>query len=355
MAKGKYTVVEKNKPIASQLKAYEKKERGYSLIEKELKRRFVGLDWRYQKRIIVDFIQGCRSAREWVLPKLLDIWDESFEPLVKEAWEKYHDERCSWVVIRQMPEDYVLSQLDELAAIDGNYRFICRRLAGNSRFEVDVNRLEPLVFLELLKNGYGFEEMGSDELLNVFLRATYNLTSHITSRDLYEFGYHEFCVQKAISGMSFDMNRFMYLLPGIDVSDRRNAELCEKIDEWYGNVYRASMSDIAMDFQNINDYKPEVKSLVEQSMIVKHIRMAIQKQFGFNRDANDDWICRYLHDINVQGKAYKEYPGGEWYEIGDYESANLDEFAEINPAVKDMLGEFDIEGNGDGEDEVVPF
>lgn len=349
MAKGKYTVVVKNKPIASQLKAYEARERGYSLIEKELKRRFAGLDWRYQKRIIVDFIQGNRSNREWVMPKLLDIWDKSFEPLVKEAWEKYHEERCSWVVIRQMPEEYVLSQLDELVAIGGNYRFICCKLAGNRRFEVDLHKLEPLGFMEILNHGVQFAEMDSDELFIVFLKALFNWTKHITRNiyyrhsESYDFDeqFLSITMRFVLSRMKGEMSRFMDMLQEIDVSDSRNAEFRKKINDWYGNVYRASMSDI--DYVSIERYVEDMRETVEQAEITKHIREDLQKRFGWERDENDELLSRYLHDVYTNGDAIDNHTEDDKDENRYYREASLEEFAEINPDIKDMLGEFDID------------
>ena len=362
MAKGNYSVVVKNKPIASQLKAYEARERGYSLIEKELKRRFAGLDWRYQKRIIVDFIQGNRSNREWVMPKLLDIWDKSFEPLVKEAWEKYHEERCSWVVIRQMPEEYVLSQIDELVAIEGNYRFVCRRLAGNSRFEVDMNRLEPLDFMGLMKNGGYFVKMDSDELVDVFLKALYNWTKHITRNiyyrhsESYDFDeqFLEITMGIVLSRMKGEKSRFMYLLQEIDVSDSRNAEFRKKVNDWHDKVCRATMSDI--DNAIIERYGDEFRENVQQAELTKHIREDLQKRYGWERDANDKLLGRYLHDVYTNGDVirvgwYERMPFTTWarsngddviYNAGDGK-ASLEEFAKINPYIKDMLGMFEVD------------
>ena len=355
MAKGSYTIIEKNKPIASQLRAYESKERGYSLIEKELKRRFAGLDWRYQKRIIVDFIQGGRSTREWVFPKLLNIWDKSFEPLVKGAWEKYHDERCSWVVIRQMPEDYVLSQLDELAAIEGNYRFICRRLAGNRRFEIDMNRLEPLDFFELLKNGVKFAELSSDELFDVFLRSFYNWTKRITYKANYcsESVISIFCffMELQLLRMKGERRHIWYVKGEVDLSDSRNADLCKKIDEWYDNV----MENTIQDYRNVASNRERCCDAVEQAESLKQIREDLQKRFGMEKDANDDTIGRYLQEIYTNGDILCGHTDDDKDEERYYGRASLDEFAEINPAVKELLGNFEVEGNGDGEDEVVPF
>lgn len=116
-----------NNTAAKLIKQYENKERGYSAAAKELQRRFPGLDWVQQKRIMLAFLQGTPTLRRWVYTRLLDLWDKSFVEPVRNVWEQYYEERCSWVIIRHFPWEYVKEQLHSLLFFDGNYKFVYKR------------------------------------------------------------------------------------------------------------------------------------------------------------------------------------------------------------------------------------
>lgn len=364
MAKGSYTIIEKNKPIASQLNAYEKKERGYSLIEKELKRRFVGLDWRYQKRIIVDFIQGCRSAREWVLPKLLDIWDESFEPLVKEAWEKYHDERCSWVVIRQMPEDYVLSQLDELAAIDGNYRFICRRLGNRDGFKVDLRKLVWTDFPMLLHNVVFSDE----EMFEIFLRMAYGEITRLFIELYYiEEDVIPYHVRYLITNGGHANPQ---KLDAYETVKRPASPVAVKMmDGWCNGILCSEMSD--GDSIRDDGWSEDDNEVFAVFVMIRQIRLDVQRRLGFLRDEIDDKIDDCLSGympiaLALRNREEKDITPKQWeqkYEderkwvYGDENRQRVVEvFKNENPRLKSLMDI--IEGEDCGElatDEEVPF
>ena len=64
----------------------------------EIQRRFFGLDWKDQKRIMAAFLDSGVSDRNWAYSRLLDLWDASFEPQVQALWETYHEEKCAWVI-----------------------------------------------------------------------------------------------------------------------------------------------------------------------------------------------------------------------------------------------------------------
>ena len=71
----------RNAPIATLIRNYVNKKSGkVSASRDEIKRRFDHLDWKDQKRILNAFLDACTSDREWAFTKLLDYWDESFEP-----------------------------------------------------------------------------------------------------------------------------------------------------------------------------------------------------------------------------------------------------------------------------------
>lgn len=140
----------RNTQIATLIRNYINKRSGkVSVSREEIKWRFDCLDWTDQKKILLAFLDSGLSDREWGYTKLLDYWDESFEPKVREVWEKYHEYRCSWVVIRYFPLDYVTAHSDEFTD-ERDYYFISLRLAQDKDFRIDRSRLSATDYLALL-------------------------------------------------------------------------------------------------------------------------------------------------------------------------------------------------------------
>ena len=132
-----------NRPIRTVLKEYIERKKG-KVVEarKELQRRFSGLDWNIQKKILFAHLNSSKSDREWAYPLLLNYWDESFKPYVQEIWETYHEERCSWIVVRYFPKDYILNNL-HLLNYERNYMFVCLRFGLDEDFHIEKEKLKP--------------------------------------------------------------------------------------------------------------------------------------------------------------------------------------------------------------------
>ena len=81
-------ITKHNRPINTVLKEYVERHKG-KIVEarKELQRRFNGLDWNIQKKILVAHLKSSKSDREWAYTLLLNFWDKSFLPYVQEIWE----------------------------------------------------------------------------------------------------------------------------------------------------------------------------------------------------------------------------------------------------------------------------
>lgn len=140
----------RNTPIATLVKNYMDKKSGkVSVSRDEIKWRFNCLDWKYQKKILDAFLNASASDREWAYTKLLDFWDNSFAPKVKELWETYHEYRCSWVVIHYFPLDYIKEHLTEFTD-ERDYYFISLRFAKNEGYVIDRSKLSTTDYLALL-------------------------------------------------------------------------------------------------------------------------------------------------------------------------------------------------------------
>ncbi|MBO5676154.1 MAG: hypothetical protein J6S07_07520 [Bacteroidaceae bacterium] len=173
----------RNTPISRLIRDYTNKESGrVSESKLEIKRRFEHLDWKDQKRIVSAFLASCRSDREWMYVRLLDFWDDCFAPRIAELWEQYHEERCAWVVIRHLPEDYIISQIDCFSN-DRDYYFVCRRLAHRSDFCIDRERLSLVDYLSVLVHaGQSFSKTMALDLL-------YELVNEECNNDFFYTNY----------------------------------------------------------------------------------------------------------------------------------------------------------------------
>ena len=108
-----------NTPLKSLLRDLQSEDRKTeNAALKELRRRFVGLDKEDQMQVLMHHLRREKSFREWAYSRLLDLWDVSFEPIIKGLWEQYHEEKCAWAVIRHFPLSYVLEHKEDLAIGD---------------------------------------------------------------------------------------------------------------------------------------------------------------------------------------------------------------------------------------------
>lgn len=144
--------VSRNNPIATVIKNYMNKKSGkVTDSRKEIQRRFFGLDWKDQKKVMAAFLDSGISDRDWAYSRLLDLWDASFEEKVQELWEVYHEEKCAWVIIRHFPKEYLQKHIDQFNE-GRDYYFICRRLAEDSDFVIDKNKLSKTDYLMALSH-----------------------------------------------------------------------------------------------------------------------------------------------------------------------------------------------------------
>lgn len=140
----------RNTPIATLIRNYTDKKSGkVSVSREEIQWRFDCLDWKDQKRILSAFLDSGMSDREWAYTKLLDYWDKSFEPKVRELWEQYREYRCSWIVIRYFPLDYITAHAEDFTD-ERDYYFISLRLAKDKDYQIERPRLSATDYLALL-------------------------------------------------------------------------------------------------------------------------------------------------------------------------------------------------------------
>ena len=146
----RYQKRKRNTPISTLIKNYVNKKSGkVSVSREEIKWRFDHLDWKDQKKILFAFMDSGISDREWAYSKMLDNWDDSFQPKVKELWETYHEYKCSWSIIRYFPLEYIKEHIEEFTD-ERDYYFICLRLAKDKDFVIDRTKLSDRDYLAVL-------------------------------------------------------------------------------------------------------------------------------------------------------------------------------------------------------------
>ncbi len=108
----------------------------------ELLRRYEYLSRQDYKKMISALLRGTKTDRSVAYKCLLRRWDDSFLSEIQMLWEKYHEERCKWLVLKYFPTEYIWLHLKELDDGTTNYIYICQRLANYPQFVLDRERLE---------------------------------------------------------------------------------------------------------------------------------------------------------------------------------------------------------------------
>ena len=165
-----------NRPIATVIKNYlDKKSGKVTASRSEIQRRFYGLDWSVQKKILNAFLDAGVKDREWAYSRLLNLWDASFETKIKELWEEHHDVRCAWVIIRHFPLDYLKQHTEELSG-DRNYYFICRRMAEDKDFVINRDLLSQTDYLMVMQHTH--RHLEDAEAKDILFQAVHQVAVH---------------------------------------------------------------------------------------------------------------------------------------------------------------------------------
>lgn len=143
----------RNRPIATVLQEYSERRKGKVVSSRdELHRRFAGLDWRIQKKVIQLHLERSKTERQWAYLMLLDYWDVGFATTIEKLWNEFHEQRCSWLVIRYLSQDFIRSNIDSLCDVDyKNYFFIANQLGRDKDFNIDRTKLSASEYLSVLR------------------------------------------------------------------------------------------------------------------------------------------------------------------------------------------------------------
>lgn len=122
-----------------------------------------------QVKIIKTFLFQSMGDRSFAYKKLYGLWDESFEDVVKRAWNEYHDEKCGWLITRFFPKEFLAENIEALST-PYNYFFLCKRLGqeewfvpAKEKFRHNITIVEYLEAVSMTKHPIAEDE--ANELL----------------------------------------------------------------------------------------------------------------------------------------------------------------------------------------------
>ena len=168
-----YKIQKRNTPVTTLIKNYINKKSGkVSESRNEIQRRFEHLDWKDQKKILMAFLDSCKSDRQWAYSKLYHHWDKSFEAKVKDVWDRLHEPMCAWSIIRFFPISYVKENMASFTD-ERNFYFISLRLAEDPDYVIDRSKLRTVDYLAVLCNSG--RTISEDEAIDMLFEIVHDL------------------------------------------------------------------------------------------------------------------------------------------------------------------------------------
>ena len=248
----------RNTPIATLIKNYINKKSGkVPESRKEIQRRFDYLDWKDQKKIMHAFLESGKSDRLWAYSKLVDNWDKSFEPRIKELWEQSHEGKSSWVVIRYFPTKYLSQNIDKFTD-DRDYYFICLRLAKDKSYIIDRSKLSITDYLSVLY--HTDRPLSDDEARDLLYKTVHDVCTEVfeyPQLSEYAYGGKDFVISPILFQ---NVNLAVYYLRKMDLTD-----VVHQFEIWNEGVQRAVFNS------------PEFKTILNTDMIGYEIELAKAK------------------------------------------------------------------------------
>jgi hypothetical protein len=245
----------RNTPIATLIKNYINKKSGkVPESRKEIQRRFDYLDWKDQKKIMQAFLESGKADRLWAYSKLLDNWDKSFEPRIKELWEQSHEGISSWVVIRYFPTKYLSQNIDKFTD-DRDYYFICLRLAEDKSYIIDRSKLSITDYLSVLY--HTGRPLSDYEARDLLYKTVHDVCTE--DGDYPQLAWHPYGGKDYVIGpiLFQDVNLAVYYLRKMNLTD-----VVHQFERWNEGVQSAIFDS------------PDFKTILNTDMIGYEIELA---------------------------------------------------------------------------------
>lgn len=363
-----YTERKRNTPVATLIKNFANKKSGKVVdSRKEIQRRFDYLDWKDQKIIIQAFLDSGKADRNWAYSMALDYWDKSFEQKIRELWEQFHEEKCSWAVIRYFPLEYLSQNLDKLSE-NRNYFFVCLRLAVDKNFVIDKDKLSQTDYLAVLYHtGRTIQWTDAETLLYDIV---HDLCLGNGSLELDRFT--EVNKGTIVSPTSFHSIRIaLYYLGKMGIG-----YLLEPFYTWNEKIQKAIFE--SPEYKELfgieisdSDYRYQIIKIAR-----KYTYMLLDDKYKKSSDPTieemlkpKEWYCIFRDEewerMREQRELAKQNTDYDVPEPANSNPAWLKDVVAKNPALEKLLGNFGLDINTDSElppfstslpfNELVPF
>lgn len=144
---------------------------------RQLKKRFLYLDYEDQIKVMDLFIEGSKSYRMWCYDTLTKWREPRYDDRLIALWQEHKERQCAWTIVSQLPAEKVLLVADSIvnciykeyldfpwSHIDipvGLYYTMCKKLAGCDGFKLNLDLLRFNCMADLyiaLLNQVGIKE-----------------------------------------------------------------------------------------------------------------------------------------------------------------------------------------------------
>ena len=183
-----------NTPLKSVLKNLQSDKRSVeNAALRELRRRFVGLDKKEQMLVLMHHLRREKSYREWAYSRLLDMWDNSFEPVIAELWGRYHEEQCAWPIIDQSvlnPYEYlwVISSTGRKISTGEAWELLVRATKEICETKDTIDYADGETFSEKInKILYHLDKMGMTSVADKYRNWYHSSLNGITDSQLWDW------------------------------------------------------------------------------------------------------------------------------------------------------------------------
>ena len=170
-------------PTSTLLRWYEDKKSGKVVFScKALMDRFFRQNEETKRCILRSFLKvGGIKEMEWAARYLRDHWTKSMTTLVEVRWKKSYNPVLAQVILRHIPESFVLGEQEELADAAG-YSYVCARLCDHKDFHIDPSRLSTPEYLYVLAKRK--KSRADPAFIEHLLDAYLTVSDQVCSRDV---------------------------------------------------------------------------------------------------------------------------------------------------------------------------
>lgn len=327
-----YKPQKRNTPVATLIKNYINKKSGkVSESRNEIQRRFEHLDWKDQKKILMAFLDSCKSDRQWSYSKLYHHWDKSFESKVKEVWDRLHEPMCAWSIIRFFPISYVKENMASFTG-ERDFFFISLRLAEDPDYVIDRSKLRTVDYLAVLCNSG--RTISEEEAIDMLFEIVHDLC--INGFSIY--GQTHMNYDESVFNLSkhLSINRAHNYLFRME-----HLKAIRFFDEWNRKVYNYVMD--SPEYAILKKWGFPRYDLFEQSILIvrKYAYLALDDKYKLPTDTSMTKLLSFI-DLTFR-QPPKDVPSRITNEMPPSDPSYLEKIKQTNAEVKKLVDDFELE------------